>query len=132
MEARERATRTDVRSPEAANHDYPLELVFKLGARLFALEHTGIEPFDDHMRLEAEAKRLRRDQNAVTGLLHSDILEIHVPAKAMLGRKKDEVRRIQTAIIAWCARQLRRSELAATPTMSATFNGHQSRMFRSS
>src|SRR5216683_6676970 len=96
LEARERATRTDVRSPEVANHDNPVELVFKLGAQLFALEHTGIEPFDDHMRLEAEAKRhFDAIKNAVTGLLHSDILEIHVPAKAMLGRKKDQVRRIQ-------------------------------------
>jgi hypothetical protein len=102
LEARERATRTEVFSPETANHNNPVELVFRLGARLFALEHTGIEPFENHMRLEAEANRhFDAIVDAVMDLTHSDILEIHVPAKAMLGRKKDDVTRIQTAIITW-------------------------------
>jgi hypothetical protein len=32
----------------------------KIGDRLFALEHTGIEPFAGHMQMEVEADRLFR------------------------------------------------------------------------
>jgi hypothetical protein len=31
-----------------------LELACEIGDRLFAIEHTGIEPFAGHMQLEAE------------------------------------------------------------------------------
>ena len=56
LEVREGAIRADVQWPEAVHHVDPVELTWKLGDQLFALEHTGIEPFDDHMRLEAAAK----------------------------------------------------------------------------
>jgi hypothetical protein len=102
LEARDCATRAEVHSPEAVNHDNPVELVFKLGARLFALEHTGIEPFDDHMRLEAEAERhFDPIKEAVADLLPDDVLEIHVSAKAMLRRKPNEIAKIQKSVIGW-------------------------------
>ena len=45
VETRERASRSALRSPDAEHHPAPVELVFSIGAQLYALEHTGIEPF---------------------------------------------------------------------------------------
>jgi hypothetical protein len=105
LEAREGAIRAEVQSPEAACDDNPVELTWKLGSQLFALEHTGIEPFDDHMRLAAEAQRhFEPIREALKDVLPEEIIELHVPAKAMLGQKKAEVVLIQAAITAW-ARQ---------------------------
>jgi hypothetical protein len=55
LEAREGARRTNLRSPERERHPAPVELACEIGDRLFAIEHTGIEPFPGHMQLEAEA-----------------------------------------------------------------------------
>ena len=105
LEVREGVTRADVQSPEAAHHADPVELAWKLGDQLFALEHTGIEPFDDHMRLEAAAKHhFDPIREGLKDVSPGEIIELHVPAKAMLGLKKAEVVLIQAAITAW-ARQ---------------------------
>lgn len=102
LEVREGAIRADVQWPEAVHHVDPVELTWKLGDQLFALEHTGIEPFDDHMRLEAAAKQhFDPVREALKDVLPDEIIELHVPAKAMLGLKKAQVAMIQAAIIAW-------------------------------
>jgi hypothetical protein len=102
LEAREGVTRADVQSPEAAHHADPVELTWKFGNQLFALEHTGIEPFDNHMRLEAEAKRhFDPIRDALKDVLPAEVIELHVPVKAMLGLKKADVVLIQAAITAW-------------------------------
>jgi hypothetical protein len=102
LEAREGVTRADVQSPEAAHNADPIELTWKLGDQLFALEHTGIEPFDDYMRLEAEAKRhFDPIRDALKDVSPTEIIELHVPAKAMLGLKKADAVLIQAAITAW-------------------------------
>jgi hypothetical protein len=102
LEAREGVTRADVQSPEAAHHAHPVELTWKFGDQLFALEHTGIEPFDGHMRLEAEAKRhFDPIREALKDMLPTEIIELHVPVKAMLGLKKADVVLVQAAITAW-------------------------------
>jgi len=102
LEAREGARRTALRSPEDEHHSDPVELVWKLGSQLFALEHTGIEPFDGHVQLEAEAK-LHFDpiKEALTGALPPGVIELHLPAKAMQGLKKPAIRAIQGAIADW-------------------------------
>jgi len=105
LEAREQKARTDVRSPEVDNHPDPVEFIWKLGPQLFALEHTGIEPFEDHMRLEAEAERhFEPIRAALKEALPPEVIELHVPAKAMLNRKKAEVVQIQTALVDWVKR----------------------------
>ncbi|MFZ1961406.1 MAG: hypothetical protein WAU63_09185 [Methylovirgula sp.] len=58
LEAREGEMRQDVRFPERERHTAPIELTCRIGGQLFALEHTGIEPFAGHMQMEAEAERL--------------------------------------------------------------------------
>lgn len=102
LEVREGQSRSDVFSPESVNHPNPVELAWTLGTQVFALEHTGIEPFDDHMRLEAESKRhFEPIIEALTGLFSPEIIEIHVPIRAMLDRNKPEIKRIQKALIEW-------------------------------
>jgi hypothetical protein len=50
LEAREGKTRRDVRERDKGSHmassDARVEMTFWLGDQLYALEHTGIEPFD--------------------------------------------------------------------------------------
>jgi len=64
LEKREGATRANGRWPEREHHAAPVEFVCSIGARTFAVEHTGIEPFEGFMRLQNEPKptsdRLRR------------------------------------------------------------------------
>ena len=57
LEAREGQSRRDIRSPEKDGDPAPIELTCRIGDRLFAFEHTGIEPFAGHIKFEAEAKR---------------------------------------------------------------------------
>jgi hypothetical protein len=93
LELREGAIRADVQSPEAAHHADPVELTWQFGDQLFALEHTGIEPFDDHMRLEAESRRhFDPIREALKDVLPAEIIELHIPAKAMLGQKRPKSR----------------------------------------
>ena len=56
LEKREGAVRQHLRWPERERHAAPVDLVCNIGAKLFAIEHTGIEPFAGHMQLEAEAE----------------------------------------------------------------------------
>ncbi len=88
LEVREGAIRADVQWPEAVHHVDPVELTWKLGDQLFALEHTGIEPFDDHMRLEAAAKHhFDPVREALKDVLPDEIIDgsarIRSPQQAM-------------------------------------------------
>src|SRR5260370_365727 len=57
IEAREGGMRRDLIFPEKTHHVGPVELVCTIGEQRFAFEHTRIEPFAGHIRLEAEARR---------------------------------------------------------------------------
>jgi hypothetical protein len=96
-------TRTDVRLPEDEQHRYPIEAAFKIGDQLYALEHTGVEPFDGHIKMEAEAKRLFEPiENALIGNLdNSAEFELAIPVNALRGRPKREIESIQKATIEW-------------------------------
>ena len=50
LERRAGATRSAMRFPEKEGHPAPVELVCTIGGRLYAIEHTGIEPFEGHVR----------------------------------------------------------------------------------
>jgi hypothetical protein len=103
LEEREQYTRADVRSPEQENHKSPVELAFKLGNQLYALEHTGIEPFDGHMLMEAQTEKLFAPiTSALKESLGKDALfELYLPVNSLKGRKSAELLTIQQAIIAW-------------------------------
>jgi hypothetical protein len=57
LEARAGQSRTDVQYPEKARHAVPIEMTCKIDDVLFAFEHTGIEPFAGHLKLDVARVR---------------------------------------------------------------------------
>ena len=111
LEKREQLKRADLQWPEQENHKHPVELTFKLGTQLHALEHTGIEPFEGHIRMEAQTERLFAPiTDALKDTLGNEALfELYLPIHALNGRKRAELATIQQAIITWVT--------AAAPTI---------------
>ncbi|WP_338828342.1 hypothetical protein [Bradyrhizobium sp. 27S5] len=103
LEEREGHTGDSLRWPEKENHQHPVELVFKLGDQLYAVEHTLIEPFEGHIRMEAQTERLFEPiTNALKDALGTDALfQLNLPINALNGRKAAELRAIQEVIIGW-------------------------------
>lgn len=101
LEAETGVARGDVqthdRHPDSAKR---VELTFRLRAELVAIEHTGIEPFEGFMQLEAEApKHFEPIKEAAKGAVPPDsMVELHVPVKAFQGRPPREIRSIQSAL----------------------------------
>ena len=103
LEEREQHARADLRWPEQENHKSPVEVAFRLGNQLYALEHTRIEPFEGHLRMEAQTEKLFAPiTNALKDSLGAGALfELYLPVNSLDGRKPDELEKIQQAIIAW-------------------------------
>jgi hypothetical protein len=103
LEERAKSSRHGVRWPEDEGHAHPVEVAFSFGVDLFALEHTGIEPFKGHVRMEAEAERhFKPITEALKNALGtSAVFELHMPADAFQGRRMVEIRTLQQAIILW-------------------------------
>jgi hypothetical protein len=103
LDAKAGRTRHDVDSPEQNGHYAPIELTCHIGDRLFAFEHTGIEPFAGHVKFQAEArKHIDPILVMLAGKLPpDDVFELHMPAMAMQGRRAREVAQIQIALAAW-------------------------------
>jgi hypothetical protein len=103
LEEREQQARAGLRWPEQENHKSPVEVAFMLGDQLYALEHTGIEPFQGHVRMEAQTERLFAPiTNALKDSLGTDALfELYLPVNSLDGRKPAELHAIQEAIIEW-------------------------------
>jgi hypothetical protein len=57
LESRAKGTRTNVRLPEEEQHRFPVEATFTIDNQQYALEHTAIEPFKGHMKMEAQAQK---------------------------------------------------------------------------
>jgi len=108
LEAREGAGRTNLRLPERERHPAPVELACEIGDRLFAIEHTGIEPFAGHMQLEAEAGvHFRPIETMVAGHLPpNEHFELHMPVKATQGLKGGALRRVRETIASWITQRL--------------------------
>ena len=57
IEIRRGGIRRNVRFPERENHQFPVDLVCDVNGQVIAIEHTGTEPFEGHVKLHAEAPR---------------------------------------------------------------------------
>jgi hypothetical protein len=103
LEARDGQTREGLRSPEQDGHAAPIELTCCIGKRLFAFEHTGIEPFPGHVQLQAEAKRHFRPIEAMLAgkLPPTETFELMIPVKAMQGLRMNDLQRVQRSLAAW-------------------------------
>jgi hypothetical protein len=108
LEKRERAMRCDVRLRDIGNYTSPdmrVEMTFRLRDQLYAIEHTGIEPFDGFMEHQNRARDLFKPLEAgVTAALSvlltpGVVIEMHMPIDAFTGRKMRGVRALQSALI---------------------------------
>jgi hypothetical protein len=102
LERQANAPRSGLRWPEQERHPFPVELAFSIANQLYALEHTGIEPFAGHVQMDAEAERhFVPITNALKDALGTDaVFELVIPANVFRGRKMPEIRRLQEALIA--------------------------------
>ena len=110
LEMRERAKRHEVQVRDVGGHTPPdarVEMTFRLGDKLYAIEHTGIEPFDGFMEHQNRALALFTPMEvALTVTLNAmiatgDVIELHIPIDAFDGRKLPEVRAIHASLILW-------------------------------
>jgi hypothetical protein len=106
IEERENGKRCDLRLHDHDGANAAIELTCKINGKLFAFEHSGIEPFEGHMQLEAQAEKyLAPIENQVVGLLPpEDRFDLHLPFDAMLGRSGREIASIHRAIVEWVAK----------------------------
>jgi hypothetical protein len=120
LELRERAERRDVQVRDVGNHVSPdarVEMTFRLGEQLYAIEHTGIEPFDGFMEHQNRAPALFKPlEDALTVALSDmltagDVIELQMSIDAFDGRRLPEVRAIHDALVPWVS--------DAAPTLAA-------------
>lgn len=114
LEQREKAGRRKLFSPEKDGHAAPVELSFVLNDTLFALEHTGIEPFIGHVQVTARAIR---DLVPVQDLIRQrlDLIEhvlIEVPEAGLLALKRPRVDAFQQTLASWVVENLSNTEIA--------------------
>jgi hypothetical protein len=103
IESREGFLRRDIRFPERELHPAPVELTCMIGDRLFAFEHTGIEPFEQHIELEAKAQAHFQpiQERLRGGLPANEHFVLQVPATATLKLRPREIRQMQDALVEW-------------------------------
>src|SRR6266851_3520816 len=83
IEQRECASRRNLRQPEREQHPAPIELACEIGDRLYAFEHTGIEPFEGRMRMTADARtHFNPLVDALSAVLpKTEHFQLQIPAK---------------------------------------------------
>jgi hypothetical protein len=103
LEARAGCSRAHLSSPKDEGHAWPVELVCEISNQIFALEHTGIEPFEGHVKLSAIADvHFRPIEDAVRAILPlGDFYQLEIPALATHRLKLRELCKVQRAIVAW-------------------------------
>lgn len=103
---REGALRHGVRVRDIDNLTSPdarVEMTFRLGDQLYAVEHTGVEPFDGFLENQNRAPAIFDPiKDALNGALDPDgIFELNIPFDCFSGCKMPEVRVLQAALIEW-------------------------------
>jgi len=117
LERRTGAVRANVRFPDREHFAVPIEVAFELSDTLFAMEHTGIEPFEGHTRLQATASvGIRPIAAAVEGQLSpTEDFELHIPAGAFDGLGRRRLEEVHKLIADWV--------LETWPTLAIAPNG---------
>ena len=124
IETREGHQRRDLAFPEREHHPAPIEVTCKIGERVYAFEHTRIEPFERQIELEAKVKaHLKPIRDRLAGLLPaSEHFELWMPARAMLDLRGRELQRVQDAIVDWAA-----TAASKAPTLPIRSRGWEGR-----
>jgi hypothetical protein len=107
LEAREGHRRADVclrdHGMYVAGVDARVEMTFSIGGQFYALEHTGIEPFDGFVEMNNEADRLFEPlRQSLTGLFDpGSTFELTIQLHALRGRRMNDVRKRHDALRQW-------------------------------
>jgi hypothetical protein len=108
LESREKTTRRDLQvCDKHPSPDARVEMTFWLGDQLYAIEHTGIEPFEGFMAHQNKAPQLfepleKKIIAALAPVLTPDVIfEMCLPVEAFKDRKMPEVRAIHSALVEW-------------------------------
>ena len=104
IESRDSVSRSDVRSPEKKEkHAAPIDLAATFGDRLFAFEHTGIEPFPGQIEMERHNQALFGDiPDRLQGIVPAtESYRIEVPVDATRGLKRTDLETIRRSLLAW-------------------------------
>jgi hypothetical protein len=115
LEAREGHGRTDVcqrdQGTDIAGADARVELTFRIESQLYAVEHTGIEPFDGFVEMNNEASWLFEPlRESLVGTLDPEsTFELTIQLHAFRGFKMNDVTKRHDALREWV--------LAAAPTI---------------
>jgi hypothetical protein len=117
IEVREGAARRNCRSPERERDAAPVELVCDVGGQQFAFEHTGVEPFEGHVRLQNDAlTHFRPLEDRLSERLPStEYIELHMPLKATEGLRGKALAATQDALAEYV--------LAKAPTLPIAKEG---------
>jgi hypothetical protein len=113
IETRDQAGRLDDgRSPDDLNDPDPLkrvDYVCTVGDVLYALEHTGLEPFADQIALEVHNQKLFGPIVArFSNRPDRELWEFHVPVEASSGLTSAQVERVRDALIKWIEKNAER------------------------
>jgi hypothetical protein len=107
LEVREGYSRRDVRSRDQgrdiAEVDARVEMTFRLGDQLYAVEHTGIEPFDGFLEMNNEGSRLFEPlQHGLEGRLDFySAFDSTIRVHALRGLKMNDVKKRHDALLRW-------------------------------
>jgi hypothetical protein len=107
LEAREGHRRADLclrdQGTDIAGADARVEMTFRLGDQLYALEHTGIEPFEGFIEVNNEADRLFEPlRQSLTGALDpAAAFELTIRLHALRGRRMNDIRKRHDALRQW-------------------------------
>jgi hypothetical protein len=112
IEARDGGTRQNLRFPEKEGHNSPIELACSIGGHLYAFEHTGIEPFEGHIEMEAKAHFQPLRTMLSRKIPQGEYYDLHVPAGATLGLKRAQLSNIMLTLAAWISTEGPRLQLA--------------------
>jgi hypothetical protein len=102
IEARAKARRANIRLHDAhPQADRRIELTFEVGSTLYAMEHTGIEPFRDFMRMNGGSVRLYDPivQAASARLPEHECVHLQMPHRALFGLSTKDLRKVQDALV---------------------------------
>jgi hypothetical protein len=112
IEARDGGTRQNLRSPEQEGDTAPIELTCFIGGRRFAFEHTGIEPFEGQIDIEAQA-HFQPLRDMFSGQVpQNEQYELYIPVGATRGLTKARLRSIISALGDWIRAEVAGLQLA--------------------
>jgi hypothetical protein len=112
LEAREGRSRMDVRLPEQEGDAAPIELACFIGSQLFAVEHTGLEPFDGQIAIEVKHHLEPLRTTFVGKIPDGELYDLQIPAGATLKLNERKVREIVSVLATWIANEGSRAQLA--------------------